>query len=134
MRPCQRSRRGCGAAVLGISSRYVLLHWDYRPVAIKLRGWTVQELVGRCVGRACGKPVDPDVKRIKLIEENLDLNMLCELLRCDSTDMENLGGDYLAYIDGEGSFQGRQKEWEFNENVFWGPVLIVKIGKDRQKS
>ena len=74
--------------------------------------------------------VDPDSKRIELIEENLDLNMLCELLRCDSTDMEELGGGYLAYVDGEGASQGRQTEWEFNENAFWGPVLIVKMGKE----
>ena len=74
--------------------------------------------------------VDPDENRIELIEKNLDLEMLCELLRCDSTDMEELGGGYLAYIDGEGAFQGRQTEWEFNENPFWGPVLIVKIGKE----
>ena len=69
--------------------------------------------------------IDPDDKRIELIEKNLDLDMLCEHLRCESTDMEDLGGGYLAYIDGEGSFQGRQTEWEFNENVFWGPGLIV---------
>ena len=74
--------------------------------------------------------IDPDLKRIDLIEETLDLDMLCDLLRCESTDMENLGGDYLAYFDGEGSYQGRQTEWEFNENPFWGPVLIVKMGKE----
>tara|TARA_B100001250_G_C19093805_1_gene483844 strand:+ start:28 stop:360 length:333 start_codon:yes stop_codon:yes gene_type:complete len=74
--------------------------------------------------------VDPDSKTIEIIEENLELNMLCELLRCDSTDMEELGGGYLAYVDGEGGSQGRQTEWEFNENAFWGPVLIVKMGKE----
>ena len=55
--------------------------------------------------------IDPDLKKIDLIEENLDLDMLCDLLRCESTDMENLGGDYLAYFDGEGAYQGRQTEW-----------------------
>jgi len=74
--------------------------------------------------------VDPDEKIVELIEENLDLEMLCELLRCDSTDMEDLGGGFLAYIDGEGASQERQTEWEFNENPFWGPALIVKIGKE----
>ena len=74
--------------------------------------------------------IDPDKQSIELIEENIDLEMLCDFLRCDSTDMEDLGGGFLAYIDGEGAEQERQKEWEFNENVFWGPVLIVKIGKD----
>ena len=74
--------------------------------------------------------VDPDEQRIELIEETLDLEMLCELLRCDSTDMEELGGPFLAYFDGEGAEQERQTEWEFNENAFWGPVLIVKMGKE----
>ena len=74
--------------------------------------------------------IDPDGQRIELIELTLNLDMLCELLRCDSTDMEELGGPFLAYIDGEGAAQERQTEWEFNENPFWGPVLIVKISKE----
>ena len=74
--------------------------------------------------------IDPDEQNIELIEETLDLEMLCELLRCDSTDMEELGGPYLAYVDGEGAAQERQTEWEFNENAFWGPALIVKIVKE----
>ena len=74
--------------------------------------------------------VDPDEQRIELIEETLDLEMLCELLRCDSTDMEVLGGPFLGYFDGEGASQERQTEWEFNENACWGPILIVKIGKE----
>ena len=74
--------------------------------------------------------VDPDEQQVGLIEETLDLDMLCERLRCESTDMEELGGPYLAYFDGEGAFQERQTEWEFNENAFWGPILIVKIGKE----
>jgi len=41
--------------------------------------------------------VDPDEQQVELIEETLDLDMLCELLRCESTDMEELGGTYLAY-------------------------------------
>jgi len=44
--------------------------------------------------------------------------------------MEELGGPYLAYFDGEGAFQERQTEWEFNENACWGPLLIVKIAKE----
>ena len=74
--------------------------------------------------------VDPDERSIELLEETLNLDMLCELLRCDSTDMEELGGPFLAYIDGEGASQERQTEWEFNENPCWGPILIVKIGKE----
>ncbi|HBL54735.1 MAG TPA: hypothetical protein EYO60_00015 [Candidatus Lambdaproteobacteria bacterium] len=74
--------------------------------------------------------IDPDEQSIELIEETLDLDMLCELLRCYSTDMEGLGGPFLAYFDGEGASQERQTEWEFNENAFWGPTLIVKIGKE----
>jgi len=73
--------------------------------------------------------VDPDEQSIELLEETLNLDMLCELLRCDSTDMEELGGPFLAYYDGEGASQERQTEWEFNENPCWGPILIVKIGK-----
>ncbi len=65
--------------------------------------------------------VDPDEQSIELLEETLNLDMLCELLRCDSTDMEELG---------EGASQERQTEWEFNENPCWGPILIVKIGKE----
>ncbi len=74
--------------------------------------------------------VDPDEQSIELLEENLNLDMLRELLRCDSTDMEVLGGPFLAYFDGEGASQERQTEWEFNENPCWGPILIVKIGKE----
>ena len=74
--------------------------------------------------------VDPDERSIELLEETLNLDMLCELLRCDSTNMEELGGPFLAYIDGEGASQERQTEWEFNENTCCGPILIVKIGKE----
>ena len=74
--------------------------------------------------------IDPDEQRIELIEETLDLDMLCELLRCDSTDMVELGGPFLAYFDGEGAVQERQTEWEFNENACWGPLLIVKVAKE----
>ena len=77
--------------------------------------------------------VDPDKPSIELLEETLNLDMLCELLRCDSTDMEELGGPFLAYIDGEGASQERQTEWEFNENPCSGPILIVKIGKEDTK-
>ncbi len=58
--------------------------------------------------------MDPDEQQVELIEETLDLDMLCELLRCESTDMEELGGPYLSYFDGEGAAQERQTEWEFN--------------------
>ena len=68
--------------------------------------------------------VDPDERSIELLEETLNLDMLCELLRCDSTDMEELGGPFLAYIDGEGASQERQTEWEFNENPCWGPIPV----------
>ena len=73
---------------------------------------------------------DPDEQSIELLEETLNLEMLCESLRCESTDMEELGGPFLTYIDGEGASQERQTEWEFNENPCWGPILIVKIGKE----
>ncbi len=38
--------------------------------------------------------VDPDEQSIELLEETLNLDMLCELLRCDSTDMEELGKEH----------------------------------------
>ena len=74
--------------------------------------------------------IDPDKQSVEQIEETLDLDTLCDLLRCEATDMEELGGPFLAYVDGEGASQERQTEWEFNENPFWGPMLIVKIGKE----
>ena len=35
--------------------------------------------------------IDPDEHLIDLIDEDIDLEALCELIRCDSTDLLNLG-------------------------------------------
>ena len=47
--------------------------------------------------------IDPDERHIDLIEETIDLENLCDLLRCDSTDLLNLGDSYLGFVDGEGA-------------------------------
>lgn len=71
--------------------------------------------------------IDPDDNNIELIElENLDVDTLCDLLRCDATDAIQLPLNFTGYIDGEGAWQGRQKEWELNDESYWGPMLIFK--------
>jgi hypothetical protein len=74
--------------------------------------------------------VDPDEFLVDLIEEDIDLETLCELIRSDSTDLLNLGDGYLGYVDGEGSWQERQTEWEFDGKPCWGPMLIFAMGND----
>lgn len=77
--------------------------------------------------------IDPDEQRIELIEEAIDLETLCELLRCDATDLVQLTGDYHAYIDGEGEWQERQTEWDFNGNPCWGPILIFRLNEEEER-
>ncbi len=74
--------------------------------------------------------IDPDEEIIEWIEKSLDIETLCDLLRCDSTDLEELGGPFFAYVDGEGASQERQTEWEFNDNPCWGPMLIARIAEE----
>ena len=74
--------------------------------------------------------IDPDVRYIDLIEETIDLDILCDLLRCDATDLLNLGDGYLGLVDGEGAWQERQTEWEFDGKSCWGPMLIFIMGND----
>ena len=74
--------------------------------------------------------IDPDERHIDLIEETIDLENLCDLLRCDSTDLLNLGDSYLGFVDGEGAWQERQTEWEFDGKSCWGPMLIFIMGND----
>ena len=78
----------------------------------------------------CWICIDPDFPGIELIEKNINLNSLCELIRCEATDLINLGGEYLGFVDGEGSWQERQTEWEFDGKPCWGPMLIFKMGTD----
>ena len=74
--------------------------------------------------------IDPDFKTIQIIEKKINLEILCELLRCDATEINHLGQDYLGYVDGEGKLQERQTEWKFDTIIFYGPMLIFKMGKD----
>ena len=74
--------------------------------------------------------IDPDLRGVELIEENINLDRLCELIRCEATDLLPLGGEYLGFVDGEGALQERQTEWEFDGKPCWGPMLIFKMGTD----
>ncbi|MBF0286714.1 MAG: hypothetical protein HQM14_02770 [SAR324 cluster bacterium] len=71
--------------------------------------------------------IDPDEKSLDLIFiENLDVDSLCDLLRCDATDIVEFPFGLMGYIDGEGAWQGRQQEWLLNHESFWGPMLLFK--------
>ena len=78
----------------------------------------------------CWIYIDPDILGVELIEENINLDRLCELIRCEATDLLPLGGEYLGFVDGEGAWQERQTEWEFDCKPCWGPMLIFKMGTD----
>ena len=69
----------------------------------------------------CWIYVDPDEELIELIELDLDINILCELLRCDATDLIELTEGLWGYVDGEGAWQERQTEWSFQGYSCWGP-------------
>ena len=45
-------------------------------------------------------------------------------------DRLNLGDGYLGFVDGEGAWQERQTEWEFDGKSCWGPMLIFIMGND----
>ena len=76
--------------------------------------------------------IDPDEQSIEQIEETLDLDTLCDLLRCEATDMEELGGPFVAYIDGEGASQERQTEWSGYLHISgWGQVWRGIIVRNR---
>ena len=71
--------------------------------------------------------MDPDEQILDLIKvDSLDVDSLCDLLRCDATDAIDLPLQLMGYIDGEGAWQGRQVEWELNNESYWGPMLIFK--------
>ena len=74
--------------------------------------------------------IDPDEHSVECIEEIIELEKLCELLRCDATDLLPLGENYLGFVDGEGALQERQTEWEFDGKSCWGPMLIFIMGED----
>ena len=82
------------------------------------------------VKHGCWICIDPDLPGVELIEENINLDRLCELIRCEATDLLPLGGEYLGLVDGEGAWQERQTEWEFDGKPCWGPMLIFKMGTD----
>ena len=54
--------------------------------------------------------IDPDEPTVDLIEEYINMGILCELLRCEATDLLPMGNEYLGYVDGEGAIMERQKE------------------------
>lgn len=71
--------------------------------------------------------VDPDEQNLDLMElDTLDVDSLCDLLRCDATDVVELPCELMGYLDGEGAWQGRQTEWELANASYWGPMLIFK--------
>ena len=74
--------------------------------------------------------IDPDKQSVECIEETIELGTLCDLLRCDATDLLSLGGNFLGFVDGEGSLQERQIEWYFDGKPCWGPMLIFIMGED----
>lgn len=70
--------------------------------------------------------IDPDDPWIGVIDIILTVDILCELLRCDATDVMEIFDNLVGYVDGEGSWQGRQTEWEIADKSVWGPVVIFK--------
>ncbi len=71
--------------------------------------------------------VDPDDELVEFVDViELTVDALCDLLRCDATDLVELPIGLYGYVDGEGAWQGRQQEWELQEISFWGPMLIFK--------
>jgi hypothetical protein len=71
--------------------------------------------------------VDPDEDLVELIEAELDLDTLCELLRCDATEVVELAEPFMGYVDGEGEWQERQTEWQLAGRSFWGPMVIFRF-------
>jgi len=74
--------------------------------------------------------VDPDEQEVELIEETLDLEALCELLRCDATDLVQVQGTLHGYIDGEGEVGERQTRWKLNDVECFGPMLLFHLNEE----
>lgn len=70
--------------------------------------------------------VDPSDQIIDIIDEEFNIESLCDFLRCDSTDLVDLPFGFIGYVDGEGAWQGRQEEWLLAGISYWGPMLILK--------
>lgn len=71
--------------------------------------------------------IDPDEQLVDLMEiHDLDIEALCDLLRCDATDVVSLPNNLMGYVDGEGAWQGRQTAWELDDVSYWGPMLLFK--------
>lgn len=70
--------------------------------------------------------IDPEERTVELRTFELTLDTLCDLLRCDATDALDLPFNLIGYIDGEGAWQGRQIEWEFQGTPCWGTMIIGK--------
>ena len=70
--------------------------------------------------------IDPDEHLVELVDLDLDLDTLCELLRCDATDLIELNEPFLGYVDGEGEWQERQTRWYLQERECWGPMVVFR--------
>ncbi|MDG2195821.1 MAG: hypothetical protein P8O70_02840 [SAR324 cluster bacterium] len=70
--------------------------------------------------------IDPDEHLVELVDLDLDLDTLCELLRCDATDLIELNVPFLGYVDGEGEWQERQTRWYLQERECWGPMVVFR--------
>ena len=64
--------------------------------------------------------IDPDEHLVELVDLDLDLDTLCDLLRCDATDLIELDEPFLGYVDGEGEWQERQTRWHLQGRECWG--------------
>ena len=74
--------------------------------------------------------IDPDEHLVELVDLDLDLDTLCDLLRCDATDLIELNEPFLGYVDGEGEWQERQTRW-YLQGADGGLSLSVRGGRTR---
>ena len=70
--------------------------------------------------------IDPDEHLVELVDLDLDLTTLCDLLRCDATDLIELKEPFLGYVDGEGEWQERQTRWYLQGQEYWGPMVVFR--------
>ena len=70
--------------------------------------------------------IDPDEHLVELVDLDLDLDTLCDLLRCDATDLIELNEPFLGYVDGEGEWQERQTRWHLQGRECWGPMVVFR--------
>jgi hypothetical protein len=76
--------------------------------------------------------IDPDEYLVELIDLDLDLDTLCDLLRCDATNLIELNEPFLGYVDGEGELQERQTGWHLQGYECWGPMLVFRYLSEKE--